>query len=167
MNRTCKGYLKPLAKRLNSPPTASLICIIVPEYTGIPLPLCKHSTYWSQVGKYTSVIFLFKVKHYSQLTRRKWYRSSRAVRYVHLDCGKHMFCQRSLFEYYLNAISPKIPRRGMTLRSGTLESPTSLVCMTSEYTYMASIHLQVHIIFLIFPRTWTVFCRVCEPQEWR
>ena len=46
---------------LNSPPTPYPHCIIVPEYTGIPLPLCKHSTYWSHVGKYTSVIFLFKV----------------------------------------------------------------------------------------------------------
>ena len=52
---------KPLAKRLNSPPTPYPLCIIVPEYTGIPLPLCKHSTYWSHVGKDTSVIFLFKV----------------------------------------------------------------------------------------------------------
>ena len=46
---------KPVAKRIHSPPTLYPLCIIVPEYTGIPLPLCKH------VGKDTSVIFLFKV----------------------------------------------------------------------------------------------------------
>ena len=86
----------PHAKRLNSPPTPYPLCIIVPEYTGTPLALCKHSTYWSHAGKYSSVIFLFKVKQYSHLTRRKWYMSSRAVRYVHFDCGKHMFCQRSV-----------------------------------------------------------------------
>ena len=53
---------KQLAKLLNSLPTPYPFCIIVPEYTGIPLPLCKHATYFSHVGKYTiSAIFLFKV----------------------------------------------------------------------------------------------------------
>ena len=37
---------KPLAKRRNSHSTPYPLCIIVPEYTGIPLPLCKYSTYW-------------------------------------------------------------------------------------------------------------------------
>ena len=47
---------KPQAKRLNSPPTPYPLWIIVPEYIGIQLPLCKHATYWSHIGKYTSVI---------------------------------------------------------------------------------------------------------------
>ena len=52
---------KPLSKRLNSPPTPYPLCIIVPEYTGILLHLCKHATYWTHVEKDNSVIFLFKV----------------------------------------------------------------------------------------------------------
>ena len=59
-------------------------------------------------------------------------------------------------EYSLNAISPKTPRRGTTLRSGTLESPTSLVGMTSEYTYIASIPLFRYFPYFRGPRQYSV-----------
>ena len=39
--------------------------------------------------------------------------------------------------YTLNPIFPKTLRRETILRSGPLKSPNSLVCMTSEYTYIA------------------------------
>ena len=41
----CNNGNEPLAKRLNSHPTPYHLCIIVHEYTGIPLPRCKHATY--------------------------------------------------------------------------------------------------------------------------